>query len=50
MKVTYGRPYMRGRQIFGAAGDTVVYGDAAPQETRKAAGHRRACAMGPQCM
>lgn len=25
VKVTYGRPYMRGRQIFGAAGDTVTY-------------------------
>lgn len=25
VKVTYGRPYMRGRAIFGAAGDTVTY-------------------------
>jgi hypothetical protein len=25
VKVTYGRPYVRGRQIFGAAGDTVRY-------------------------
>lgn len=25
VKVTYGRPYIRGRRIFGAAGDTVQY-------------------------
>lgn len=25
VKVTYGRPYMRGRSIFGAPGDTVTY-------------------------
>lgn len=25
IKVTYGRPYMRGRRIFGAPGDTVTY-------------------------
>jgi hypothetical protein len=25
VKVTYGRPYVRGRSIFGAAGDTVTY-------------------------
>jgi hypothetical protein len=25
VKVTYGRPYMRGRSVFGAPGDTVTY-------------------------